>query len=93
MRGGIVHAVCVRRGAEEVDGAFGTAVRFQTFVGLLAVVEGWAEAVDLHERRGDEGGLAPGAGGDVVFGLDMAVDCRSLVCIYAGYEMETCLHL
>lgn len=74
MRRGVVHAVCVCGRAEEVNVSFRTTMSFQAFVGLLAIVKGRAEAMDLHEGGGNEGGLAPGAGGDVVFGLDMAVD-------------------
>jgi hypothetical protein len=42
-----IHALSMCRRAEDIDFSCGSAVRFETFVCLLAVVESRAEAVDL----------------------------------------------
>jgi hypothetical protein len=72
-------AVCVGFWAVEQDVAVWSAVRFEAFVGLLAVVEGRGEAVDFDVGVLDEGGFTPFSGFYCVFGLDVAVDCEGLV--------------
>lgn len=47
----------------------------QSFKGLLAIVEAWCQAVDVHVRVGYDLQGRPFAGGLVVGGFDMAIDC------------------
>lgn len=61
-------------GSEEVDLFVRPAHGFQAFVGLLAVIKCWGEAVHAQIWIRDEGRLAPFSGLDVVVGFDMAVD-------------------
>lgn len=49
-------------------------MRLKSFVGLLAIIKGWGEAVDFEVGVFDKGGLAPLAGDYAVGGLDVAVD-------------------
>jgi hypothetical protein len=92
IRSGVVHAgrMCIK--TEEVDVACWPTVCLQTLVGLLTIVERWAEAVNLHERRGDKGWLAPCACCNGVFGLDMAIDCLVLVLLYLLWNIA-CVYL
>jgi hypothetical protein len=64
---GNVEAAGVGFGSEEDDVTIGTTVSLQSFVGLLAVVEGGSKSMDADVRVCDEFGLAPLAGCYIVF--------------------------
>ena len=71
---GVREAGGVHGGPEDVDLFVWSAKSFQAFVGLLAVVQGWGEAVDAQIWICDEGRLAPLSGLDMIVGFDVAVD-------------------
>ena len=57
--GGLVHPVDVVLDAEQLDGAVGGAVGFQTLEDLLGVVEHLGSGVDLQGAVGNDAGIVP----------------------------------
>lgn len=67
------HAGCILGGAEDGDAVIGSAERFDTLVGLLAVVEGRGHAMEAEVGICDKFWRRPLAGVDRVVGFDVAV--------------------
>lgn len=60
--------------AEKNDVSIGTAMGLETFVGLLAIVQSWSEAVNAEVWVCNKMRLAPDTSGNVVCRLNMAID-------------------
>jgi hypothetical protein len=75
VRRGVLHALGILLGPEDVDLTVWCAESLETFVALLAVVQSWGHAVDAEKRVLDEDGGRPFACLDGVVRFDVAGNC------------------
>ena len=64
--GGVVHALDIAVGPEELDGAVGGAIGLQPLENLLGIVQHFGRRIDLQRAIGDNPGVVPAPSGVIV---------------------------